>query len=116
MLVSDLLRKGLNIDVSVLMGANVAKEVSVARLPSDHVPALTPHAICSQVARDEFSEATIGGVVDANTAVWKSLFDRPTFRITTVRDAAGEWCSGGDVAASRHQCPPLRQPWNCAVR
>ena len=61
-------------------------------------------------------EATIGGVVDANTAVWKSLFDRPTFRITTVRDAAGEWCSGGDVAASRHQCPPLRQPWNCAVR
>ena len=42
-----------------------------------------------QVARDEFSEATVGGRVKANAVMWQSLFDRPYFRVTTTDDAAG---------------------------
>lgn len=66
-LISDVIRRGLGIDVSVLMGANVAKEV----------------------AKDEFSEATVGGRVKANTEVWKELFNTDYFHIETTTDTAG---------------------------
>lgn len=66
MLISDVIRKGLGIDVSVLMGANVAKEVAL----------------------DEFSEATIGGRVKRNADTWQQLFNRPTFRVESTDDAA----------------------------
>lgn len=66
-LISDILRRGLEIPVSVLMGANVANEV----------------------ARDEFCEATIGCAESTFGPVLKSLFDAPTFRINVVSDTVG---------------------------
>ena len=56
-LISDEIREGLGIDVSVLMGANIANEV----------------------ARDQFCESTVGGFGE-NAKVFKELFQRPTFR------------------------------------
>lgn len=56
-LISDEIRDGLDMDVSVLMGANIANEV----------------------ARDQFCESTVGGFGD-NAKVFKELFQRPTFR------------------------------------
>ena len=66
-LISDIIRKGLDIDVSVLMGANVAKEV----------------------AAGQFCEATIGTKVPANGVLLKRLFDEPMFRVTVVDDPVG---------------------------
>ena len=56
-LISDEIREGLDMDVSVLMGANIANEV----------------------ARDQFCESTVGGFGE-NAQVFKELFQRPTFR------------------------------------
>lgn len=66
-LISDIIAKGLDIDCSVLMGANVANEV----------------------AKDQFCEATIGCKNEAHGAVYHALFDAPTFRINVVRDTVG---------------------------
>mmetsp|Transcript_19075 Transcript_19075/g.31243 ORF Transcript_19075/g.31243 Transcript_19075/m.31243 type:complete len:707 (+) Transcript_19075:131-2251(+) len=67
-LVSNVIREGLGIPVSVLMGANVA----------------------SEIAKEEFAEATIGG---PNGDILKKLFQREYFRINTVQDAdAVELC------------------------
>ena len=49
MLISDNIRNGLGVDVSILMGANVA----------------------SEVAKDEFAEATIGYTVPENGALFQ---------------------------------------------
>jgi len=54
-------------DVSVLMGANVANEV----------------------ARDDFCESTVGYNNGANGKVWQRLFDCSTFRIGAINDVAG---------------------------
>ena len=68
-LISDTIRKGLGIDVSVLMGANVAKEV----------------------ADDDFCETTIGYSEgsEANGRVLHQLFNTPVFQVTLAPDAAG---------------------------
>jgi len=60
-LLSDVIRKELAIDVSVLMGANVADEI----------------------AREDFAEATIGGT-DRFARYFQKLFQRPYFRVNTV--------------------------------
>ncbi|ELR15400.1 glycerol-3-phosphate dehydrogenase (soluble) [Acanthamoeba castellanii str. Neff] len=57
----------LDIDVSVLCGANIA----------------------SEVAKGGFSEATIGYKDRQAGEVWRKLFHNPTFRINTVDDVAG---------------------------
>lgn len=62
-LISDEIRTGLDIDVSVLMGANIANEV----------------------ARDQFCESTVGGFGE-NAQVFKQLFQRPTFRVSVSED------------------------------
>lgn len=67
-LISDIIAKGLSIDVSVLMGANVANEV----------------------AQDQFCEATIGCRKAEHRPLFKTLFDAPTFRINVVSDTVGE--------------------------
>jgi glycerol-3-phosphate dehydrogenase (NAD+) len=66
-LISDLIHELLGVDVSVLCGANIANEV----------------------AKGEFSEATIGYRDKDAGDVWKRLFHNPTFRINTVDDVAG---------------------------
>lgn len=68
-LISDTLRRGLGIDVSVLMGANVAKEV----------------------ADDDFCETTIGYSEgsEANGRLLHKLFNTPVFQVTLAPDAAG---------------------------
>jgi glycerol-3-phosphate dehydrogenase (NAD+) len=66
-LISDIIAKGLSLEVSVLMGANVANEV----------------------AQDQFCEATIGCRNPEHRPLYKTLFDAPTFRITVVSDTVG---------------------------
>mmetsp|Transcript_46362 Transcript_46362/g.68433 ORF Transcript_46362/g.68433 Transcript_46362/m.68433 type:complete len:350 (-) Transcript_46362:115-1164(-) len=68
-LISDTIRKGLGIDVSVLMGANVAKEV----------------------ADDDFCETTIGYSAgsEANGKILHKLFNTKLFQVTLAPDAAG---------------------------
>jgi len=73
-LISDLLaaemKKGPNapdVDMSVLMGANVANEV----------------------AKGDFSEATVGCTDLAIGAKWVSLFNTPDFKVDPVMDVAG---------------------------
>lgn len=69
-LISDNIRKGLNIDVSVLMGANVA----------------------SEVAADDFCETTIGYSND-NCKIFHKLFNTSTFQVTLIKDpVAVELC------------------------
>lgn len=62
-LISDEIRTALGIDVSVLMGANIANEV----------------------ARDQFCESTVGGFGE-NAKTFKALFQRPTFRVSISED------------------------------
>jgi len=67
-LISNLIKKAMNdMDVSVLMGANVANEV----------------------AKDEFCESTVGYADKSNGECFQRLFDCPTFRIGTTPDVAG---------------------------
>jgi len=67
-LISRLISRLLGgMDVSVLMGANVANEV----------------------ARDEFCEATVGCSSAESGALWRLVFHRPSLNVTVVRDVAG---------------------------
>jgi glycerol-3-phosphate dehydrogenase (NAD+) len=69
-LLSDVIRAQLGIDVCVLMGANVADEI----------------------AREDFAEATIGGTARLARR-FQQLFQRPYFRVNTVECAhAVELC------------------------
>ncbi|XP_056157178.1 glycerol-3-phosphate dehydrogenase 1-like protein [Lampris incognitus] len=63
-LISDIIREKLEIDVSVLMGANIA----------------------SEVAEEKFCETTIGAK-EANGILFKELLQTPNFRITVVQDS-----------------------------
>ena len=67
-LISDLIRAGLGggVDVSVLMGANVADEV----------------------AEGQFCEATIGYHNPAAGALWRDVFDTITFRVSLCPDSS----------------------------
>ena len=68
MLISELISKTMNgMDISVLMGANVANEVAL----------------------DQFCESTVGTYVPANGEVWKKVFDWETFRVSVVNDVPG---------------------------
>merc|ERR1719387_1773288 len=68
LLISNMIKEAMNgMDVSVLMGANVANEV----------------------ARDEFCESTVGFKDKSNGAVWQKLLDCPTFRVGSINDVAG---------------------------
>ncbi|XP_067249860.1 glycerol-3-phosphate dehydrogenase 1-like protein [Chanodichthys erythropterus] len=64
-LISDIIREKMGIDVSVLMGANIANEV----------------------AAEKFCESTIGSKVLENGLLFKELLQTPNFRITVVDDA-----------------------------
>ncbi|KAI7695630.1 Glycerol-3-phosphate dehydrogenase [NAD(+)] [Sarcoptes scabiei] len=63
-LISDVIHHSLGIDVSVLMGANLAKEV----------------------ADEKFCETTIGCKCSAQGAILKDLFQTDNFRVTVVPD------------------------------
>ncbi|CAN9514148.1 unnamed protein product [Ophioblennius macclurei] len=64
-LISNVIREKLGIDVSVLMGANIANEVAAGK----------------------FCESTIGSRVLENGLLFKELLQTPNFRITVVEDA-----------------------------
>merc|ERR1712060_773384 len=66
-LISDLLRQGLDADCSVLMGANVANEM----------------------ASDAFCETTIGYKDATNGELFRLAFDAPSFKVGTVQDTVG---------------------------
>jgi len=66
-LISNVIREGLGIDVSVLMGANVANDV----------------------AKDEFCESTIGYGIRANGVLFQQLFHRSSFQVNIIEDVAG---------------------------
>ncbi|KAJ1339004.1 glycerol-3-phosphate dehydrogenase (NAD(+)) [Batrachochytrium salamandrivorans] len=66
-LVSDIIRDTLKIDVSVLMGANIA----------------------SEVAQEQFCESTIGYNIKQNADVFQQILNTPYFRINSVQDVAG---------------------------
>jgi glycerol-3-phosphate dehydrogenase (NAD+) len=67
-LISDMIKKGLNgMDVSVLMGANLANEVACGA----------------------FCETTIGCSDEANGTLLKHIFDDPLFHVTVVKDVPG---------------------------
>ena len=66
-LLSDTIVKELGIDVSVLMGANVATEV----------------------AQEVFAEATVGYRNENNGLLFKKLFSRPYFNVGMSNDVAG---------------------------
>ena len=67
-LISNMIKDAMNgMDVSVLMGANVANEV----------------------ARDDFCESTVGFADEKNGEVWQRLLDCPTFRVGSINDVAG---------------------------
>ncbi|XP_077468013.1 glycerol-3-phosphate dehydrogenase 1-like protein isoform X1 [Stigmatopora argus] len=64
-LISDVIRRKLEIEVSVLMGANIA----------------------SEVAEEKFCETTIGATNQASGLVFKELLQTPNFRITVVQES-----------------------------
>ncbi|KAL7976736.1 hypothetical protein Chor_008685 [Crotalus horridus] len=64
-LISDVIRAKMGIDISVLMGANIANEV----------------------AAEKFCETTIGSKILENGLLFKELLQTPNFRITVVDDA-----------------------------
>uniref|UniRef100_A0AAR2KGY3 Glycerol-3-phosphate dehydrogenase [NAD(+)] n=1 Tax=Pygocentrus nattereri TaxID=42514 RepID=A0AAR2KGY3_PYGNA len=64
-LISDIIRTKLEIDVSVLMGANIANEV----------------------ADEKFCETTIGATNEQNGHLFKELMQTPNFRITVVSES-----------------------------
>ncbi|XP_038277595.1 glycerol-3-phosphate dehydrogenase 1-like protein [Dermochelys coriacea] len=63
-LISDIIREKLKIEVSVLMGANIA----------------------SEVADEKFCETTIGCKNEKDGQIFKELMQTPNFRITVVDD------------------------------
>ncbi|KGL73795.1 Glycerol-3-phosphate dehydrogenase 1-like, partial [Tinamus guttatus] len=63
-LISDIIREKLDIEISVLMGANIAKEV----------------------AEEKFCETTIGCKNEKQGQIFKELLQTPNFRITVVDD------------------------------
>ena len=65
-LISEVITSDLGIDISVLMGANIAIDV----------------------ARGDFCESTIGSRSEEQGAVLRSLFNRPTFHVNVVWDVA----------------------------
>ncbi|CAI8612272.1 unnamed protein product [Vicia faba] len=71
-LISTLISNQLGINCSVLMGANIADEI----------------------AKEEFSEATVGYRRDKDAAkIWVQLFNTPYFSVTSVQDVEGvEMC------------------------
>lgn len=70
-LISNIIRKALSIECSVLMGANVANEV----------------------AAGDFCESTLGTFDLRHGALLKELFDAPTFRVQVALDPHGvEMC------------------------
>uniref|UniRef100_A0A1A8EIZ5 Glycerol-3-phosphate dehydrogenase [NAD(+)] n=1 Tax=Nothobranchius korthausae TaxID=1143690 RepID=A0A1A8EIZ5_9TELE len=64
-LISDIIREKLEIEVSVLMGANIANEV----------------------ADEKFCETTIGAKNEGNGLIFKELLQTPNFRITVVHES-----------------------------
>uniref|UniRef100_A0A672Y3K0 Glycerol-3-phosphate dehydrogenase [NAD(+)] n=1 Tax=Sphaeramia orbicularis TaxID=375764 RepID=A0A672Y3K0_9TELE len=64
-LISDIIREKLEIEVSVLMGANIA----------------------SEVADEKFCETTIGSKNEGNGQIFKELLQTPNFRITVVQES-----------------------------
>ncbi|ORY40941.1 NAD-dependent glycerol-3-phosphate dehydrogenase [Rhizoclosmatium globosum] len=67
-LISDVIKENLNgMDVSVLMGANIANEV----------------------AEEKFCEATVGYRNEANGLLWQKVFNKPYFKIAAVEDVEG---------------------------
>jgi glycerol-3-phosphate dehydrogenase (NAD+) len=67
-LFSQLISDSLNIETSVLMGANVA----------------------DNIAQEEFSEATIGFPRSSGSGqLWKTVFERAYFEVTPVPDVSG---------------------------
>ena len=66
-LLSDVIKAELGVDVSVLMGANIANEV----------------------AQGNFCETTIGYRNKTNGELWKRVFDAPSFRVRIIEDVAG---------------------------
>lgn len=66
-ILSDVIETSLGIPCSALSGANIADEV----------------------ARDAFSETTIGCASPEDGAIWSSLFHTPSFRVSVVRDVRG---------------------------
>lgn len=66
-LISDIIRKELNTDCSVLMGANIAKEIGA----------------------DQFCETTIGYKVPTNGELFRLAFNCTTFKVGTVQDTDG---------------------------
>lgn len=65
-LISDVIQTSLNIEMSVLMGANIAKDV----------------------AQGDFCECTIGSKNTEEGQVLKQLFHQPHFRVTVVSDVS----------------------------
>eukprot|EP00128_Syssomonas_multiformis_P008684 Colp12_sorted_trinity150504_noHs@8501 len=65
--VSEIIRENLNIEVSVLMGANIAHEV----------------------AEEQFCETTIGCANPDDSDMYQKLFHTPLFRVTVVPDVIG---------------------------
>ena len=75
-LISDIIKSGLKgMDVSVLMGANIATEV----------------------ASGAFCETTIGYSVEANGILLRQIFNDPLFHVSLVKDIPGiqSICSAG---------------------
>ena len=70
-LISEVINSLLEVDVSVLMGANIALDV----------------------AQGDFCESTIGSRSEEQGALLKSIFNRSTFKVNVVSDvAAVELC------------------------
>jgi glycerol-3-phosphate dehydrogenase (NAD+) len=70
-LISDVIADHLNINVSVLMGANIANEV----------------------AKEQFCETTVGASDSKDGILFKKLFHTPYFRVNVISDvAAVELC------------------------
>ena len=70
-LISELIRRELGVDCSVLMGANIA----------------------SEIAADELSECTIGYNIYENAHLLQKLFETDTFYVTLTPDVVGtEMC------------------------
>ncbi|KAI9357945.1 NAD-dependent glycerol-3-phosphate dehydrogenase C-terminus-domain-containing protein [Zopfochytrium polystomum] len=66
-LISDVIKDNLEMDVSVLMGANIA----------------------SEVAKECFCETTVGYRVQENGVIWQKLFNTPYFKVSAINDVAG---------------------------